>query len=752
MQNCNYYIMKKIFTLLFALCTISVWAYDFEVDGICYDIWTEDMQPRSIVTNNEVVVTYSSTTNNYPYLTTTTIPETVTYNGITYTVVGIWNSAFANCSSLKSIVIPNSVNMIGEKAFYNTALTTIHLSKFVRVLYPSAFENCKSLNSVNIECENLTSYAKIFSGCTALESVVWNVKKTDSSPFSNITTVKSFTFGESVEIIPSACCRSMSKLTSITIPDSVTYIGDQAFENCTSLSSITIGDHVERIGKDAFTGTAFHNNTSNWDGNVLYLTNYLIATKSISGEYNIKTNTRVIAAGTFSDCSTLKSVNIPNTVVSIGNNSFTNCTSLTSIKFPNSITYIGGMSFNGCTKLKTIEFSEGLVRIDDYWAQGAFQNCSSLTSITFPASLKSIGYGCFDYCTSLESITCLSTIPPIVTFPSIYYNFNWDIPVYVPCGTVDVYANTNWKQFSNIQEPTANYTITVSSNIQSCSARVDKNTVCGALVSATPSYGYHFAQWSDGSKDNPYSLLLTKNHSLIAEFAPNQYTITTQSTDKESGYTQGDTIVDYLEYITISATANYGYHFTSWNDGNTDNPRAIQVTEDNTFTAKFDKNTYYITKKYDSTKGRVSGPSSAKYLDEITVSATANYGYHFTQWSDGNTDNPRTIVVTQDTTLTAEFAPNQYTITTQSTDKESGYTQGDTIVDYLEYITISATANYGYHFTSWNDGNTDNPRAIQVTEDNTFTAKFDKNTYAITSNCNAEMGSITAPFHSRTRA
>ena len=170
--------MKKLFTLfVVALCALSVWAYDFKVDGICYDIWTEDMAPRSIVTNNEVVVTYSSTTNNYPYLTTTTIPETVTYNGITYTVVGIWNSAFANCSSLKSIVIPNSVNMIGEKAFYNTALTTIHLSKFVRVLYPSAFENCKSLNSVNIECENLISYGEIFSGCTALESVVWNVKK-----------------------------------------------------------------------------------------------------------------------------------------------------------------------------------------------------------------------------------------------------------------------------------------------------------------------------------------------------------------------------------------------------------------------------------------------------------------------------------------------------------------------------------------------------------------------------------------------
>jgi hypothetical protein len=111
-----------------------------------------------------------------------------------------------------------------------------------------------------------------------------------------------------------------------------------------------------------------------------------------------------------------------------------------------------------------------------------------------------------------------------------------------------------------------------------------------------------------------------------------------------------------LDYVTISATANYGYHFSHWNDYNYDNPRQVQVTEDKTYTAYFDKNTYYITKNYDSNQGYVDGYSSGEYLDNITLTAEANYGYHFVQWSDGNTDNPRHFILTQDTTFSAEFA------------------------------------------------------------------------------------------------
>ena len=106
------------------------------------------------------------------------------------------------------------------------------------------------------------------------------------------------------------------------------------------------------------------------------------------------------------------------------------------------------------------------------------------------------------------------------------------------------------------------------------------------------------------------------------------------------------------------------------------------------------------------------------------ISATANYGYYFTQWSDGNTDNPRTITLTQDTAFTAEFTPYQYTLTTSSNNAKRGTTQGDTIADYLTELQISAIANYGYRFASWSDGNTDNPRTIKLTQDTALIAEF----------------------------
>ena len=216
----------------------------------------------------------------------------------------------------------------------------------------------------------------------------------------------------------------------------------------------------------------------------------------------------------------------------------------------------------------------------------------------------------------------------------------------------------------------ASYTLTIDETVQTHQLTVLSNdnamgSVSGSgtykqgqsvTITATANNGYHFSHWNDGNTDNPRTLVLTQDTTLTAEFAPNQYSITTDSADPERGTTQGDTTVNYLDYVSISATANYGYHFTQWNDGNTDNPRTVQVTEDIVYTAQFDKNIYTITTIWDNQMGSVSVPDSAEYLDEITIIATPIYGYHFVQWSDGNTDNPRTLVLTQDTILTAEFA------------------------------------------------------------------------------------------------
>ena len=110
---------------------------------------------------------------------------------------------------------------------------------------------------------------------------------------------------------------------------------------------------------------------------------------------------------------------------------------------------------------------------------------------------------------------------------------------------------------------------------------------------------------------------------------------------------------------------------------------------------------YYLTVTCDNTIGRVIGSGRYDIDTQVTFSAIPNKGYHFTQWNDSVTDNPRTIVLTQDTTFTAEFAKNTYTISTTSANPEWGTTAGDTAALYLDEVEISAIPNYGYHFVKW---------------------------------------------------
>ena len=174
------------------------------------------------------------------------------------------------------------------------------------------------------------------------------------------------------------------------------------------------------------------------------------------------------------------------------------------------------------------------------------------------------------------------------------------------------------------------------------------------LIEATPNYGYHFAQWSDGNTDNPRVIELTQDTTFTAEFTKNSYTISSISANPEWGTTAGDTTAQYLDEVEISAIPKYGYHFVRWNDYNTSNPRTVYVTADKTYTATFAKNVYSITKN--AVHGSISGDSSAEYLDFVTLTVTPDYGYHFSQWSDGLKDNPRIFQITKDTTFTAEFA------------------------------------------------------------------------------------------------
>ena len=108
-------------------------------------------------------------------------------------------------------------------------------------------------------------------------------------------------------------------------------------------------------------------------------------------------------------CSSLTSIQIPNSVTSIGDYVFYYCSSLTSIQIPNSVTSIGDYTFSNCSSLTSVIIGNSVTSIGDY----AFSNCSSLTSVIIGNSVTSIGYGAFVYCSSLTSIQIPNSVTSI---------------------------------------------------------------------------------------------------------------------------------------------------------------------------------------------------------------------------------------------------------------------------------------------------------------------------------------------------
>ncbi len=230
-----------------------------------------------------------------------------------------------------------------------------------------------------------------------------------------------------------------------------------------------------------------------------------------------------------------------------------------------------------------------------------------------------------------------------------------------------------------------------------------------STLTAAPADGYHFVKWTNANGDSlsnltTLSITSSVDTALVAVFDTNTYALTVVVANGQSnrGTVAGSNSAakHFLEY-QISATPETGYHFVQWNDGNTDNPRTVSLTQAMTFTASFDTNTYalnVLVADGQSNRGTVAGSNSAaKHFLEYQISATPETGYHFVQWNDGNTNNPRTVTLTQAMTFTASFAPDTFTVTYMNGTAQLKVEK----VPYRESIPEYTPSKQGRTFDGW---------------------------------------------------
>lgn len=229
--------------LLLCMCANRALAYDFQVDGIYYTI-TDRASGYASVVSGEV-----------KYSGDVTIPETITYDGVTYIVTGMGKSAFYGCTELSSVTINDRIHAISESAFSGCSyLSKVSLGANVESIGYAAFYNCAKLAEINLG-DKITAYKeKSFFGCASLTSVVIseNVLTLEHQAFAQCSNIKTLEIRNGVTEIGTYAFAECPKLQTVDIPHSVLTIGRNAFYGCSSLTTIKIGDGVERLNESTF--------------------------------------------------------------------------------------------------------------------------------------------------------------------------------------------------------------------------------------------------------------------------------------------------------------------------------------------------------------------------------------------------------------------------------------------------------------------------------------------------------------------
>lgn len=426
--------IKSLLTTICMLFSASVCAYDFEVDGMYYNILDIEEKTCAVTSGDRL------------YTGDIVIPEYVTLKGRTFAVKSIGENAFKDCIGLTSFVIP----------------------KFIRGVQVGAFNGCTALRKITIEdCENKLELIDLI-------DYSWNDKRKElfhDCPLEVVYIGRDFEYIFSADgRRPCPSFRNQAKLTDVTIGHYVTRIDGEEFCNCPALANLIIPNSINYIQSGAFANCFGLKSLTIEDGNEILILEYTHYYGSTNPFLNCPIETLYIGRNLsyetkdspFHKNQTIKSLTIGNSVTKIGNDVFSYCTGIKNLTIGNSVTEIGKNAFSHCTGLTSLTISNSVTMIREY----AFYYCTGLTDLILGNSVTYIDTSAFGNCTGISTIYSLNPTPCICN--SYFTNRQYlNAQLYVPKGSLSSYQSESpWKYFWNISEfaPTGIKNVTLDDN------------------------------------------------------------------------------------------------------------------------------------------------------------------------------------------------------------------------------------------------------------------------------------------------
>ena len=644
-------------------------------------------------------------------------------------VTSIGHRAFKYCTSLSSVTIPTSVTFIGDEAFgYDINLTSIILlnpsMSSDNVWYGSFYGVYPNVTLI-VPCNSVSYYSSAwvwsnFNNIVERPDCGDPYYDFDATSFGNKLYYKILDSTRVMVVHPLECdsvgnsfwTGYLQPTGSLIIPDSVehnnvvyqvTKVGDEAFMNCTAIRSVSIPVSVDSIGRKAF-AFDYRIDDISWGVSVVYIGDSaffgigrveitIVTYPGYTGP--TPTTSGWIGGGAFSGCS-FGSFTYSGSA--IGSGSYSGNSGLQNFYYSGSLSSIGDSAFEGCGDMSVFTQIGGIpeVRIPrpmQSIGNAAFGNCIAITRVRYEAdsctrmgsdtlpvfmndvNISSLIIGeyvrwipsyAFLGCTGIDSISSYSMIAPILGV-DVFSDIPASIPIYIPCGSLASYTS-RWPHFTNFIEMYDGTLTALSSDTTKGTVVVETQPSCSAsgVAVATPKFGYHFVRWNDGDTTNPRSISVPEGTmvTITAYFEINEYSLSIVC-DSTLGTVSGNGQYLHGDMATVSVTPNYGYVFNHWAGipnqsspiDSTDMEASFVMLGDVELTALFDTMHFNLTITSNNPDwGLVEGGGEYAYGTSATLNATANEGFRFVGWSDGNEENPRTVVVTEDVELTANFA------------------------------------------------------------------------------------------------